>query len=89
MEGSELLQLAQNENYADASQRALAAARDACGGSTRYPDPDACGLRSAIAERHELQTDRIVCARGAMELISLLATAYLEPGASAVISEFG
>ena len=84
-----VLELTQNENYAAASEHALAAAREACANSVRYPDPDAAVLRTAIADLHGLEPDRIVCARGAMELIALLATAYLEPGFSAVVSQFG
>ena len=86
---SKLLQLSQNENYVDASPNALAAARDACAASVRYPDPDANELRAAIAALHGLDPQRIVCARGAMELISLLTTVFLEPGASAVTSQYG
>ncbi len=87
--GVEPLQLAQNENYAAASEHAIFAAREACAESSRYPDPDATGLRSAIADLHGLQSEKIVCARGAMELISLLAAGYLEPGSDVVTSEFG
>ena len=85
----EPLRLDQNENFAAASERALIAAREACGSSPRYPDPDARALREAIAALHGLEPERIVCARGAMELISLLANVYLEPGVSAVVSEYG
>ena len=46
-------------------------------------------LRSSIADLHDIDPGRIVCTRGAMELISLLAMIYLEPGASAVTSQFG
>ena len=83
------LLLAQNENYTEASIKALEAARGACANSTRYPDPDTVHLCNSIADLHGIDPDRIVCARGAMELISLLAMVYLEPGASAVTSQFG
>lgn len=88
-EGEDMLHLAQNENSLGASLRALDAAKRACATSAFYPEPDAATLRRAIANLHGLAPDRIVCARGAMELISLLATIYLEPGTSAVISQFG
>ena len=88
-QGDERLELDQNENFAGASERALVAARQACDRAARYPDPDATVLRRAIADLHDLEPERIVCARGAMELISLLATAYLEPGATSVTSELG
>ena len=83
------LLLAQNENYAEPSIKARAAACHACANSTRYPDPDTVDLRFSIANLHGIDPDRIVCGRGTMELISLLAMAYLEPGVSAVNSQFG
>ena len=84
-----ILQLAQNENAMGASQRSLDAAAAACVDSMLYSDSSAAGLRQAIADVHNLDVNQIVCGCGSMELISLLATAYLEPGSSAVVSQFG
>ena len=72
-----------------ADEEVLAAAFRVCNNDGRYPDSDAIELRRAIADAHGVGPERVVCARGAMELISLLATTYLEPGCNAVGSEYG
>jgi histidinol-phosphate aminotransferase len=81
--------LAQNENASPASPAALAAARAALGSIGRYPDADATPLRQAIAAAEGLDVRRIMCGAGSMELISLVAQAYLRPGDEVVISQYG
>ena len=44
----------------------------------RYPEPQAATLRAALAARLDLPSDRIVVGNGSVELIWLLALAYLE-----------
>ncbi|NKB65376.1 MAG: aminotransferase class I/II-fold pyridoxal phosphate-dependent enzyme [Gammaproteobacteria bacterium] len=83
------LYLDANENIYDTDPAILTAAQAACVGNGFYPDSYALSLREGIAEVHDINPDNILCARGAMELISLLATAFLEPGVNAVVSEFG
>jgi histidinol-phosphate aminotransferase len=81
--------LAQNENAGPPSPTALAAASAALAGANRYPDADATPLRLAIAAAEKLDASRIVCSAGSMELIALLAQAYLGPGDEAVASDHG
>jgi histidinol-phosphate aminotransferase len=87
--GREPILLAQNENAAPPSPAALAAASVALASANRYPDADATPLRLAIAAAEKLDARRIVCGAGSMELISLLAQAYLGPGDEAVASAHG
>jgi len=83
------IQLAQNENASPPSTAALEAARAALAHANRYPDGDATPLRHAIAAAERLPAERIICAAGSMELLSLLAQAYLGPGDEAVVSQYG
>src|SRR5262249_42758374 len=55
----------------------------------RYPEADAAALRHAIAAAEGLDPDRIICGAGSMELLSLLAQAYLGPEDEALISQYG
>ncbi len=86
---AQIVRLDQNENNLNASEAVLNAAREACSESAFYPDPYASGLREAIAGVHGLRMEQIVCGRGSMELISLLATAYFDFVTSAVVSQYG
>jgi histidinol-phosphate aminotransferase len=83
------IHLAQNENAASPGAAALAAVRAAEAGLNRYPEADAATLRHAIAAAEQLDADRIICGAGSMELLALLAQAYLGPDDEAVISENG
>jgi histidinol-phosphate aminotransferase len=83
------IHLAQNENAAPPGAAALAAMQAALAGLNRYPEADAVTLRRAIAAAENLPADRIVCGAGSMELLALLAQAYLGPDDEIVISEYG
>ncbi len=52
---------------------------------TRYPDPEGQGLRDVIAQRHGVAMESVVPGNGSVELIWLVASAYLEPGRWAAI----
>jgi histidinol-phosphate aminotransferase len=81
--------LAQNENAGPASPAAVAAARAALDSLGRYPEPDATPLREAVASAEGLDVQGILCGAGSMELISLVAQAYLRPGDEVVVSQYG
>src|SRR5690606_34096301 len=83
------VRLAANENPLGASPRAVEAYRSLAGELNRYPDGGAEQLRRAIAERHGLPADRLVCGAGSDELISLLVRAYAGPGDEVLYSRHG
>ena len=84
-----VIHLSQNENASHPSPAAMEAARSALTEVNRYPHGDAGPLRHAIADAERLSAERIVCTAGSMELLSLLAQAYLGPGDEVVVSEHG
>ncbi|HEY4164873.1 MAG TPA: histidinol-phosphate transaminase [Dongiaceae bacterium] len=83
------IHLAQNENATPPGPAALEAMRAAMTRINRYPESDAVTLRRAIAAAEKLDADRIVCGSGSMELLALIAQAYLAPEDEIVISEYG
>jgi histidinol-phosphate aminotransferase len=87
--GLKPIHLAQNESPTGPGPAALAALRDATEDLNRYPEADAATLRHAIGAAERLDADRIVCGSGSMELLALLAQAYLGPGDEIVISQYG
>ncbi len=51
----------------------------------RYPDNECLGLRQAVAARFGLGIERVAVGNGSVELIWLLALAYLRPGDAVVV----
>jgi histidinol-phosphate aminotransferase len=81
--------LSSNESPLGASPEAVAAFRQAADTLHLYPDGAAGRLRQAIADRHGLHRDHIVCGAGSDELLALLAHAYLGPGDEAIHTAHG
>jgi len=84
-----IIKLASNEGAFGPSPKAVAAIQDAATIMHRYPDGGAAALRAAIAERFDLDAERIVCGAGSDELISLLTYSYAGPGDEVLYSEHG
>lgn len=74
------IKLSSNENPLGSSPAAIAAYQAAAARLAIYPDGAAADLRSALAMRHGLEAERIVCGAGSDEIFQLLARAYLAPG---------
>jgi len=81
--------LSSNESAVGASPKATAAYAAASKDLALYPDGAATELRTAIAKRHGLKAENIVCGAGSDELLQLLAHAYLGPGDEAIYSQYG
>ena len=84
-----ILKLSSNEGPFGPSPKAVEAMELAAKTAHRYPDGGAITLRQAIAERFDLDADRIVCGAGSDELISLLTYTYAGPGDEVLYSEHG
>lgn len=88
-EGVEAIVLAQNEHAYPPSPRVREAVMTALDKGQLYPDSDWSELRAAIAEVHSLDTDKIVCAAGSMELMSTLMLAYMSAKDRLLMCEYG
>lgn len=86
---SRVINLASNENAVPPSAKVLGAARAALAEANRYPETSAAVLREKLARTHGLRADRIVCANGSSEMISLLAHSYTSPGDEVLIGHTG
>jgi histidinol-phosphate aminotransferase len=84
-----IIRLASNESALGPSPRAAEAYRGMAGELHRYPDGGSLGLRRAVAKRHGIDAERIVCGTGSDELISLLAHAYAGAGDEVIYSRHG
>lgn len=88
-EARDTILLASNESPFGPSAKAVAAARAAARTMNRYADPSAGALRGALAARHAIAPERIVCGAGSDELIGLLARGYAGPGDEVIFSRHG
>lgn len=84
-----VIKLSSNESALGPSPKAVEAFKAMAGELHRYPDGEAGVLRQAIARRHGLPMDQVVCGAGSDELISLLISAYAGPGEEVLYSAHG
>ena len=81
--------LSSNENPLGPSDATKAAYARAVHDLHRYPTTDHASLRTAIAEVHGLDAERIICGVGSDEIIHFLCQAYAGPGQDVIHTEHG
>lgn len=86
---ADVVKLSSNENPLGPPDSAVAAARAAAASMHLYPPTDHAALRTAIAEIHDLDADRVICGVGSDEILHLLAQAYVGPGDEVVYPQHG
>ncbi|MGE5235245.1 MAG: histidinol-phosphate transaminase [Acidobacteriota bacterium] len=84
---SDIVKLASNENPLGPSPKALDAIVKVLPNLHRYPDGGGFSLRKALADRHGVDIDQVILGSGSVELIEMLARAYLADGDEAVYSQ--
>jgi histidinol-phosphate aminotransferase len=82
-----VVKLASNENPLGPSPTAIEAARAAMADAHRYPDAAATELRAALSAHLGVPSAQVIVGSGSVDVIDLLAKAFLGPGDNAVISE--
>ena len=80
----DMVQLGFNESAFPPSPQAIEAARQACREIHRYNDENYTALKRALADRHGLDENRIICGAGSMDIMRDLAGCCLEPGRTLV-----
>ncbi len=83
------LKLSSNENILCCSPHARAAYIEAADQLQLYPDGRSEGLRAAIAQRFDLEPERLIFGCGSDEIFTLLAQVYCEPGDNVVQGQYG
>ena len=88
LQAERIIKLASNENplgIPDSARAAMAAAVDDLG---RYPDSNGFELKAAIAQRYAVPPDWITLGNGSNDILELAAHSLLQPGSSAVYSQY-
>jgi len=86
---SNTVKLSSNENPHGASEKAKQAFRAVARNLHVYPSSDHSELRSAIAQVHGLDANRIICGNGSDEVLSFLTNAYAGVGDEVLFTEHG
>ncbi|CAO3418843.1 pyridoxal phosphate-dependent aminotransferase [Azospirillum doebereinerae] len=88
-DGRRWIDLSLTQNPLGPSPAALAAYRNAASHIHRYPDWGQDALRHAIARRHSVDANHVVCTAGSEELIHLVTQAFAGPGDEVLCHEHG
>ncbi|WP_426050852.1 histidinol-phosphate transaminase [Brevundimonas sp. SL161] len=86
---AEPIKLSSNENALGAGSKAREAYEAAIKNIHIYPDGRATKLRTAVAEHHGLEPERLIFGNGSDEVFALLNQAYLTPGDNIVTGQYG
>ncbi len=86
---AEPMKLSSNENALGPGPLARAAFEAAVTNIHIYPDGRAMKLRSAVAEHHGLEPERLIFGNGSDEVFALLNQTYLTPGDNIVCGQYG
>ena len=86
---ADVVKLSSNENPFGPGEKAREAFAKTVHQLHRYPSSDHAALRSAIAEVHGLDADRIICGAGSDEIITFLCQSYAGPGDEVIHTEHG
>ena len=84
---SDIVKLASNENPLGPSPRAVAAIREALPSLNRYPDGSGFALRRELAARLGVDIEQTILGSGSVEIIEMLARAFMADADEAVFSQ--
>ena len=85
---AEVVKLASNENPLGMPESAKKAIEKELAGLGRYPDPGGYALKQVIARRLDVPAGWITLGNGSNDILELVGMALLQPGASAVYSQY-
>lgn len=84
---SDIVKLASNENPLGPSPKAVAAIESALANVHRYPDGSGYALRKLLAARHGVDIEQVILGAGSVEIIEMLARAFVADGDEAIYSQ--
>lgn len=87
--GLPIINMGFNELPYPPPDRVLDAIRNLAPQANRYGTGSCIQLREALAQRHGLDVDRLICGNGSEELLDVIARCFVRPGDEILISEFG
>jgi histidinol-phosphate aminotransferase len=86
---SKIIKLSSNENALKSSPEAISSYNNHKNKLSYYADGNCLSLRKAIASKHNINADNIVCGAGSDEIISLLVQSFAGEGDEIIYSNHG
>ena len=83
-----IVKLASNENPLGPSDKVLAAITEASKDLTRYPDGNGFTLKSALADKYQLNVDQITLGNGSNDVLELIARTFVSPNNEVLFSQY-
>lgn len=87
LEPSAIIKLASNENPLGPSPKAVEAMQMALKEAHIYPDGGGYKLRTAIAQKFDLEMGNVILGNGSNEIIEFIGHAFLHPGAEVITAK--
>lgn len=84
----DIIKLASNENPLGPSQSVLAAIADASKDLTRYPDGNGFILKTALAEKYQLNLSQITLGNGSNDVLEIIARTFVSPTDEVLFSQY-
>ncbi len=88
LDPEQIIKLASNENPLGPSPVVNGAVKSALEEQGRYPDGGTVALRQRLGQHHGIDPERITVGNGSNDLLDLVARVFLQPGRSAVCSQY-
>ncbi|MBL4638630.1 MAG: histidinol-phosphate transaminase [Proteobacteria bacterium] len=85
---SDIVKLASNENPLGPSPLVLQAVNAASKELTRYPDGNGFSLKTALAEKYQLNVNQITLGNGSNDVLELIARAFVSPEDEVMYSQY-
>ena len=85
---SAIIKLASNENPLGMSPRAKQLAMQALDEVSRYPDAHGFNLKLELSKRFSVPDQWITLGNGSNDILEMVASTFLQPGAAAVFSQY-
>ncbi len=84
-----IIKLSSNESPFGPSQKAQEAYQKVSGNLSRYPELTAESLQNAIANKHNLKSDQIICGTGSDEVLIFTVLTFCSPGDEVIHAQHG
>ncbi len=85
---TDIVKLASNENPLGPSPKALKAIENAFQDLCRYPDGNGFRLKSALAERYQLEVNQVTLGNGSNDLLEIIARVFADTASEIIFSQY-